>query len=132
MDQGRPVRRSFLNLTGEYEHRVCCIVGVRGSLLREDKPAATAIVRALIEAAEFAHHHPEEAAETYLPYSAGKATKEDITALAKYHTHGHHPLGTDLKKELAAYAEELKFVNVFEPSTNADKYAERIYADVLS
>ena len=120
------------NLTGEYEHRVCCIIGVRGSLLRDDKPAAAAIVRALIEAAEFTHHNPGEAADTYLPYSAGKATKEDITALAKYHSHGHHPLGADLKKELALYAEELKLVNVFKPSTDINKYAERIYADVLT
>jgi NitT/TauT family transport system substrate-binding protein len=120
------------NLTGEYEHRVCCIVGVRGSLLREDKPAAAAIVRALIDAQEFTHHNPAEAAETYLSYAAGKATKEDITALAKYHTHGYHPLGADLKKELALYADELKLVNVMKPSTDTAKYADRIYADVLS
>jgi NitT/TauT family transport system substrate-binding protein len=120
------------NLTGEYEHRVCCIVGVRGSLLREDKPAAAAIARALIDAAEFTHHNPAEAAETYLSYTAGKATKDDIAALAKYHTHGHHPLGGDLKKELALYADELKLVNVMKPSTDTAKYADRIYADVLS
>ena len=120
------------NLTGEYANRACCIIGVRGSLLREDKAAAAAIVHALIEAAEFAHHNPEEAAETYLPFAAGKATKEDIATLAKYHTHGHHPLGADLKKELALYAEELKLVNVLKPTTDINKYAERIYADVLS
>jgi NitT/TauT family transport system substrate-binding protein len=120
------------NLTDEYEHRVCCIVGVRGSLLREDKAAAAAIVRALIDAQEFAHHNPEEAAATYVPYAAGKATKEDIVAMAKYHTHGYHPLGADLKKELALYAEELKLVNVFKPRTDIAKYADRVYADVLS
>jgi NitT/TauT family transport system substrate-binding protein len=120
------------NLTGEYEHRVCCIIGVRGSLLREDKAAAASIVRALIDAAEFAHHNPAEAAETYLPFTAGKATKEDITTLAKYHTHGHHPLGEDLKRELVLYADELKLVNVMKASTDPEKYATRIYADVLS
>ncbi len=120
------------NLVGGYEHRACCIVGVRGGLLRDDKPAAAAIVQALIEAQEFTHRNPGEAAETYLPYAAGKATKEDITALAKYHAHGHHPLGADLKKELALYADELKLVNVIKPSTDTAKYASRIYADVLS
>ena len=120
------------NLVGGYEHRACCIVGVRGSLLREDKATAAAIVRALIEAQEFTHRNPGEAAETYLPYAPGKAAKEDIEALAKYHAHGHHPLGEDLKKELALYADELKLVNVLKPSTDTAKYAERIYADVLS
>jgi len=104
---------------------------VRGSLLREDKAAAAAIVHALIEAAEFAHHNPDEAAETYLPYAAGKATKEDIATLAKYHTHGNHLLGAELKKQLALYAEELKLVNVFKPTTDINRFADRIYADVV-
>ncbi len=30
------------------------------------------------------------------------------------------------------YAEELKLVNVFKPTTDTAKYAARIYADVLS
>ena len=34
--------------------------------------------------------------------------------------------------ELALYADELKLVNVFKPTTDTAKYAERIYADVLS
>jgi NitT/TauT family transport system substrate-binding protein len=120
------------NLTDEYADRVCCIIGVRGTLVREDKPTVTAIVRSLIEASEFAHHFPEESAETYMPYSAGKATKDDIVSLVKYHTHGHHPLGVDLKKELALYAEELKLVGVLKPSTDVAKYADRIYAEVVA
>ena len=120
------------NLENEYAHRVCCIIGVRGSLIREDKPAAAAIARSLIEASEFAAHHPEEAAATYVPYAPGKIELADLITLAKYHSHHHHPVGADLKKELAAYAEELKLISIFKPSTDTAKYAERIYADVLS
>jgi NitT/TauT family transport system substrate-binding protein len=120
------------NLDGEYAHRVCCIVGVRGSLIRDDKPTATALARALIEAADYAAHHPEEAAATYAPYGPGKVAPADLVTLAKYHTHAHHPVGGDLKKELALYAEELKLVSIFKPSTDPKKFAERIYADVLS
>jgi NitT/TauT family transport system substrate-binding protein len=119
------------NLTDEYASRVCCIIGVRGSLLREDRAAAASVVRALLDAAEFTHHNPEEAADTYLPFAAGNATKEDIVTLAKYHTHGNHLLGAELKNQLALYAEELKLVNVLKPSTDIHKFAERIYADVV-
>jgi NitT/TauT family transport system substrate-binding protein len=77
------------NLTDEYANRVCCIIGVHGSLVREDKPVAASIVHALIEAAEFAYHNSDEAAGTYLPFATGKATKDDIATLAKYHTHTH-------------------------------------------
>jgi NitT/TauT family transport system substrate-binding protein len=120
------------NLTGEYAHRACCIIGVRGSLIRDDRPAAAAIVRALLEAAEFTYHNPSEAAATYAPFAAGKVSLEDLTELAKYHTHHEHPVGDELKKQLALYAEELKLVSVFKPTTDTAKYAERIYADVLS
>jgi len=120
------------NLAGEYAHRTCCIVGVRGSLIREDKRTAASIALALLDAAEYAAQNPAEAAATYAPFAAGKVPMEDLVALAKYHTHHHHPVGEDLKKELALYAEELKLVSVFKPSTNTAKYAERIYADVLS
>ncbi len=120
------------NLAGEFAHRTCCIVGVRGSLIREDKRTAASIALALLDAAEYAAQNPAEAAATYAPFAAGKVPMEDLVALAKYHTHHHHPVGEDLKKELALYAEELKLVSVFKPSTNTAKYAERIYADVLS
>jgi NitT/TauT family transport system substrate-binding protein len=120
------------NLDSEYATRVCCIVGVRGSLIRDDKPTAAAIARSLIEASDFAAHHPEEAAATYAPYAPGKIELADLVTLAKYHTHHHHPVGGDLKKELALYAEELKLISIFKPSTDTAKYAERIYADVLS
>ncbi|MCW2318185.1 NitT/TauT family transport system substrate-binding protein [Rhodoblastus acidophilus] len=120
------------NLDGEYASRVCCIIGVRGSLIRDDKPTAAAIARALIEASEYAAHHPEEAAATYAPYGPGKVELADLVTLAKYHSHHHHPVGADLKKELALYAEELKLVSIFKPSTDPAKFAERIYADVLS
>ena len=119
------------NLDSEYASRVCCIVGVRGSLIRDDKPTAAAIARALIEAAEFAALHPEEAAATYAPYGPGKVELADLVTLARYHTHHHHPTGVALKKELALYAEELKLVSIFKPSTDPQKFAERIYADVL-
>jgi NitT/TauT family transport system substrate-binding protein len=120
------------NLDGEYATRVCCLIGVRGSLLRDDKPTGAAITRALIEASEFAVHNPAEAAATYAPYAPGKVELADLVTLAKYHTHHHHPVGADLKKELAAYAEELKLISIFKPAMDTAKYAERIYADVLS
>jgi NitT/TauT family transport system substrate-binding protein len=36
-----------------------------------------------------------------------------------------------LKQELKAYADDLKLVSVFKPSTDTAKFAERIYVDVF-
>ena len=120
------------NLDGEYASRVCCIVGVRGSLIRDDKPAAAAIARSLIEALGIRRASSGRSRRDLFPYAPGKIELADLVTLAKYHTHHHHPVGADLKKELAAYAEELKLISIFKPSTDPAKFAERIYADVLS
>ncbi len=119
------------NLAGEFADRSCCIVGVGGRLLREDKQAAASIAKAYIEAAEFTVHNPEEAAATLAPY-AKSVSVGDLADLARYHTHRQHPLGADLKKQLALYADELKLISVIKPSTDTAKFADRIYADVLS
>jgi NitT/TauT family transport system substrate-binding protein len=126
------MKEIYTNLSGEYANRTCCIVRVRGSLVRDDRRTAASIALALLDGAEYAAQNPAEAAATYAPFAAGKVAPEDLTALAKYHTHHHHPVGEDLKKELALYAEELKLVSVFKPSMDTAKYAERIYADVLN
>ena len=120
------------NLAGEYAKRTCCIVGVRGSLLRDDKPTAASIALALLDAAEYAAQNPAEAAATYAPFAAGKVPMDDLVALAKYHTHHHHPVGEVLKRELKAYADDLKTVSVFKPSTDTAKFAERIYVDIFA
>lgn len=118
------------NLSGEYRNRVCCVIGVRGSLLREDKAAAAALTRAIFEAQDFTAHNPVEAAKAYQQYSP-KSSLEDLAAQLSSQTHAHHPVGVDIKREIALYAEELKGVQVFKPTTDTAKFADRVYADVL-
>jgi NitT/TauT family transport system substrate-binding protein len=52
--------------------------------------------------------------------------------MLRSHTHHHHPIGADLKKQIALYTDELKLVNVIKPSTDANRFADRVYVDVLS
>lgn len=118
------------NLSGEYANRVCCVIGVRNTLLRDDKPAVQSLVRALFEAQDFSARNPADAARAYQEY-APKASVEDLTAQLTSHTHHHHPHGNDIRREVAQYAEALKSVQVFKPSTDTAKFAERVTADVL-
>jgi NitT/TauT family transport system substrate-binding protein len=119
------------NLDGEYAHRACCVLGVRGSLVRDNRPAAAAVTEAIVEAQEFVFANPQEAAEIFVPY-APKTSAAQLTAMLQNHTHGHHPVGADLKQELALYTDELKAISVIKPSTNSDKFSAKVYADVLS
>ncbi len=119
------------NLTGEYAHRACCVLGVRGSLIRDDKPAAAAVTEALLEAQEFVSTDPDAAAAIFAPY-APAAKPEQLAAMLRSHTHNHHPVGADLRTEIAAYVDELKAISVIKPSTNADRFSDKVYANVLS
>jgi NitT/TauT family transport system substrate-binding protein len=119
------------NLSDEYANRLCCVLGVRGSLVRDDQPTATALTRAVLEAAQHTSHHPEDAATVFAPY-APKASTEDLAAMTRYLTHHHHPTGLPFKQEIALYAEELKLVSVFKPGTDPMAFAEKVYADVLT
>ncbi len=119
------------NLDGEYAHRACCVLGVRGSLIRDDKPAAAAVTEAILEAQTFVAENPDEAAAIFAPY-APSANPAQLSAMLRSHTHGHHPVGADLRQEIALYTEELKAISVIKPNTNSDRFSAKVYADVLS
>ena len=119
------------NLDGEYAHRACCVLGVRGSLIRDDRPAATAVTEAILEAQEFVYANPDEAASIFAPYSP-VAKSDQLAAMLRSHTHGHHPIGAALREEIALYTDELKVISVIKPGTSPEKFSAKVYADVLS
>ncbi len=120
------------NLDGAYRDMTCCILGLRGSLVREEPQVARAITQALLDAAMFTSQNPDKAAKSFQPYAPKTATLADLEGMVRYHTHHHHPVGDVLKRELKAYADDLKTVSVFKPSTDTAKFAERIYVDIFA
>jgi NitT/TauT family transport system substrate-binding protein len=119
------------NLSGEYANRVCCVLAVRGSLIRDERAVATALTRSVLVAGDIVANNRYDAAAVFASYG-GKGSTEDLAAMLRSHTHHDHPIGADLKKQIALYTDELKLVNVIKPSTDSTKFAERVYVDVLS
>lgn len=117
------------NLTGDYSHRTCCVLGVRGTLIRQEKLVVTALVQSLLEAQEWVAVNPDAAAAVFAPHA--KAPVDQLAAMLKSHTHHDNPLAADLRSQIAAYGEELKQIAVFKQSTDVQKYAARVTADVL-
>jgi NitT/TauT family transport system substrate-binding protein len=119
------------NISGEYANRSCCILGIRGTLVREDRGTAAALTRAVVEAHQAAFDHPQAVAEYFARQTPGTSV-EDIVGMLKSQTHQHHPTDLNLRQEIALYAEELKLVQVFKPSTDPETFAASVYADVLT
>jgi len=119
------------NLTGEFADRTCCVLAIRGRLIRSELPVAAALTRSIVEGADRVAGDPADAAAVYSGYG-GKGPVEDLAAMYRSHIHHNHPIGATLKKQLLLYTEELKAVNVIKKSTDSAKFAERIYLDVMS
>jgi NitT/TauT family transport system substrate-binding protein len=117
------------NLDGEYANRACCVLGIRGALLRDDRLTAARLTVALAEAQEFVADEPDEAAAIFAPYTTAKPAQ--LAAMLRSHTHHHHPSGAALKAEIADYAAELKLIGVLKPRTDPQRFAERVYGDVV-
>ena len=112
-----------------FENRVCCIVGLRGSLIRDDRRRDRARP-ALLEAQDWVAK-PEEPRRLPAARAEGRPSSSWRRA-ARSQTHDHNPAGADLREEIALYAQELRDVAVFKKSTDPQEFADRVYADVLT
>jgi NitT/TauT family transport system substrate-binding protein len=119
------------NLSDEFADRTCCILAIRGSLIRSELPVGAALTRSILEGADRVASDPADAAAVYSGYG-GRGSVDDLAAMYRTHTHHNHPVGATLKKQLLLYTDELKAINVIKKSTDSTKFAERIYLDVLS
>ena len=95
------------NLAGEFANRACCVLGIRGGLVRDERPVAAALTAAMMEAQEWVAENPDAAGAMFASYSkVGNA--EQVAAMLRTHTHHHHPVGGALKQEITLYAQDLK------------------------
>ena len=117
------------NVCGEFATRTCCLVGLRGSLLRDNRPAAKALTTALIEAQHAAYADLRAAAAAYAPF-APKFPVEELEAMLRSHAHNVTPTGDELRQQLALYTDELKSVSVIKRSTDSQRFAGRITVDL--
>jgi NitT/TauT family transport system substrate-binding protein len=133
IEKRKPARYQQIasNLSGEYKDKVCCIVGARGELVRNNKPAAAGLVRAILQASDYVADNPNESAKLFAKYSP-KVSVEDLRALLGTLTHRHHPTGGDLLAEVEFYARDFQSVGVLKASTNPARFARHVTADVLA
>ncbi len=129
--QSGKARELSTNLVEEYANLSCCVVGVTGKLVREEKRVAAALTQAILEAHDYAVQHPEAVAKGFQAHALNTST-EEVQAILHDHTHGHHAVGAALTGEILTYVRDLQTVEVIGKSTDAPSFAREITADVFN
>ncbi|MDI2091775.1 ABC transporter substrate-binding protein [Commensalibacter oyaizuii] len=119
------------NMEGQWKHIACCVVGLRGSLIRKEPMVAKAITQAILEAGQWVHHNKMEAAKMFEPY-APKVSAQELAAILE--TEGTHEqsVGWQLQKDVVFYANQLKQIGVFPSSLNSETYAKKVTQDLFT
>jgi NitT/TauT family transport system substrate-binding protein len=106
------------------------VIGARGELVRNDRPAAAALARSIVQATDYVNENPNEAAKVFAKYSP-KISVDDLRKLYASLTYTHHPTGVDLQEEIAFYAGDFQRIGVLKKSTDTRRLAQHVYANVL-
>ncbi|CAH2598810.1 ABC-type nitrate/sulfonate/bicarbonate transport systems, periplasmic components [Rhodovastum atsumiense] len=119
------------NATGDFAERTCCVLGLRGSLIRQDPEAARAVTLALLEACHDVHQNPDRAVEYFSRYTPPSVPTKALSEMLKSYPFGDQPVGSDFRRQIVLYAQELKQAGVLKPGTDPERYAQRITANVV-
>jgi NitT/TauT family transport system substrate-binding protein len=117
------------NLSGDYADLSCCTLGVRASLWSKDPAAVAALTNAIRDAAIHVAVNPDDAAEIFSKYTP-KVPVADLATMLRSHTHGHHPAGEALRREVIKITSDLKRASIIKPGTDPVKLANRVVVDI--
>ncbi|MDR2690453.1 MAG: ABC transporter substrate-binding protein [Azoarcus sp.] len=130
----RDIKGGFVQLATNtdppYHDKTCCVIGVGGQLVAKNRPAVAALTRSLIEAYNWTNEHREEGAKIFQKYAVN-LTLEELLHLYKQLTLHSHPIDTELRDQIAFYAQDFKDLGVLKASTDPQKLADHISASVL-
>ncbi|GBQ23270.1 putative nitrate transport protein NrtA [Gluconacetobacter sacchari DSM 12717] len=119
------------NMNGSWAQTACCVIGLRGSLIRNEPAVAAAVTRAILDAGAWVACNPDEAGRIFKPFAA-RASAEDIAAMLRLQGHHHQVLGPPLHDEVVRYADALKQIGVFRPSLDPARYADKVTQDLFA
>lgn len=117
------------NMADKWGDVACCVVGLRGALLRKEPLVGKAITQAILEAGQWVHSHQEEAAELFKPY-APNITVRQLTEILKMEGHYQQAIGIKLRQNIVFYAEQMKKIGIFPSTLNVETYATKVTEDI--
>lgn len=119
------------NLDDVYGASTCCVLGLRGSLVRDQPDVAAALTRAIVEAQAWTAANPDATAEIFAPFVPGNVPASTVAQILRSHTHDHHSTGDALRKDVALFTDKLKEINVIRKNTDTEAFVRKIVPNVL-
>jgi NitT/TauT family transport system substrate-binding protein len=123
------------NGTGELGQYTCCVLAVSGRLIRDNRPAAAALTRAMVEASKSVDRNNNLAVEAAQFYSPRQVKPEEIGEMIASYPYDEHrgcPTGEEFRRHVLFFAQGLKETGILKPSTDPVRFTNRITLDVLT
>ena len=117
------------SMSGSYGVRVGRVLGVRSRLLLDDPNAALALVLAMQDAATWAAKHPEQVS-VLLAAQDPDLTLEQAGRMLKSEGASVHPVGINLRNQIAQYVDEMKLIGLTPEDVDSAAFAKRVTANV--
>jgi NitT/TauT family transport system substrate-binding protein len=119
--------------SGYYEGHTCCVLGANGKFLEANRDALRRLAEGNIEVHEYTANHPDEVAKWYAEnLKPAGLTEADLTEILGKLVYHNHPIGKALIDQIRLAAEDLKFVNVLDSTTDPKAFAEHVTVDILA
>nr|WP_321985400.1 ABC transporter substrate-binding protein [uncultured Lichenicoccus sp.] len=118
------------SITGSYSVRVSRVLGLRSTLLHDDPAAAVALTLAMQDAARWVAAHPQQTA-VLLAAESRSLTLEQCARMLKSEGKAVHPVGNDLRDQVAQYMDELKLIGLTPETLDSAAFAKNVTANVL-
>jgi NitT/TauT family transport system substrate-binding protein len=119
----------FLNNAGLSHHHFCCIVALRGGLVRDDPKTAAAVTRAWLEGSRWVGRHIDETAKFEVDKKYVASDVPTITnLLASYEW---HPSADLVYEDIQLGARDFLKAGILDKRTDPDELSKKAYVDIF-
>jgi NitT/TauT family transport system substrate-binding protein len=119
----------FLNNTGLSHHHFCCVVALRGGLVREDPKTAAAITRAWLDGSRWVGGHVDQTAKIEVDK---KYVASDVPTISNLlASYEWHPSADLVYEDIQLGARDFLKAGILDKRTDPDELAKKAYVDIF-
>ncbi|KNF08640.1 ABC-type nitrate/sulfonate/bicarbonate transport system, periplasmic component [Gottschalkia purinilytica] len=112
----------------DYKDEYCCLLGIRGPIVRDEPEVAEALTRAVLKAAKWVNENREETAKIMVDKQHVNGDYEYNLNLLK--SYNYKPSISGGKEAIRTSIDELKQLELFDKNIDIDKETEKIYKEL--